>query len=549
MGNIVQISCMKYLFTSFIVVCSYFSFGQISIDVTTLGANTSLSDNAPYIQKAIDSVSNNGGGEVVINGGTFTSNTIILKSDVTLRVTPGTKLLALPVDTFPDIPYNTRSWMDTYTDKSLIFAEDANNIRITGGGTIDGNGTQTVYLLDSTDVKRRPFGMRIHGVDTFQVDSITLRQAPQWWGSIDSCQNVHIFNITVYNQGFSSNDGIDISSSTNVLVENSTFDTDDDPLPIKTESRAICRDVMVRNCQMATFERAVKVGCETLGPLVNIHFQDITVVPSSNTVVGAVEVPWNVMYIAVADGGSMDSIYFERINVQAKSQTSLFIRLCDRGFSYDGTHPGPYYLRNVFINDVTATQTSTIPNSITGISGFPVQNINLHNVVLTVPGGGAPGNTAVSEQIATRPEFQIWGDSLNAYGLYVWFADSTNLDSVCIITQSYDQRPLYYFADTNGVVITNPCSNPDISGIKNIAVSNSIKYYPNPAQDQLTIGNIPSECEAIVFYDMRGAIVAVVPAMGRTEMPINTSTFESGIYTAVAHGQNFHQVTKVVVAK
>jgi len=540
---------MKYLFTSFIVACSYFSFSQLSIDVSTLGASTSLGDNAPYIQKAIDSVSSNGGGEVIINGGTFTSNTIILKSDVTLRVTSGTTLLALPVDTFPDIPYNTRSWMDTYTDKSLIFAEDANNIRITGGGTIDGNGTQTVYLLDSTDVKRRPFGMRIHGVDTFQVDSITLRQAPQWWGSIDSCQNVHIFNITVYNQGYSSNDGIDISSSTNVLVENSTFDTDDDPLPIKTESRAICRDVMVRNCQMATFERAVKVGCETLGPLVNIHFQDITVVPSSNTVVGAVEVPWNVMYIAVADGGSMDSIYFERINVQAKSQTSLFIRLCNRGFSYDGTHPGPYYLRNVFINDVTATQTGTIPNSITGISGFPVQNINLHNVVLTVPGGGTLGDTAVSEQIATRPEFQIWGDSLNAYGLYTWFADSINLDSVCIITQSYDPRPLYYFSDTNGVAITNPCSNPDVNGIKNITSVPSITYYPNPAQDQMTIGNIPSECEAIIFYDMRGALVAVVPAMGRTEMPINTSTFESGIYTAVAHGQNFHQVTKVVVAK
>jgi hypothetical protein len=108
---------------------------------------------------------------------------------------------------------------------------------------------------------------------------------------------------------------------------------------------------------------------------------------------------------------------------------------------------------------------------------------------------------------------------------------------------------LYYFADTNGVTITNPCSNPDVNGIKNITTAPSIAYYPNPAQDQLTISNIPSECEAVIFYDMRGAIVAVVPAMGRTEMPINTSTFESGIYTAVAHGQNFHQVTKVVVAK
>jgi polygalacturonase len=323
MASIAKNTAMKYLFTSLLLIATYISFGQLSIDITTLGASTGLGDNAPFIQKAIDSVSHHGGGEVIINGGSFTSNTIILKSNVTLRVTHGSTLLALPVDTFPDIPYNTRSWMDTYTDKSLIFAEDANNIRITGGGTIDGNGNQLVYLLDSSDVKRRPFGMRIHGVDTFQVDSITLRQAPQWWGSIDSCQNVHIFNTTVYNQGFSSNDGIDISSCINVLIENCSFDTDDDPLPIKTETRSICRDVMVRHCQMATFERAVKVGCETLGPLVNIHFQDITVVPSSNTTVGAVEVPFNMMYISVADGGSMDSNIFPEYKRNGRQITNL----------------------------------------------------------------------------------------------------------------------------------------------------------------------------------------------------------------------------------
>jgi hypothetical protein len=303
---------------------------------------------------------------------------------------------------------------------------------------------------------------------------------------------------------------------------------------------------------MATFERAVKVGCETLGPLVNIHFQDITVVPSSNTVVGAVEVPWNVMYIAVADGGSMDSIYFERINVQAKSQTSLFIRLCNRGFSYDGTEPGPFYLRNVFIDNVTATQTSTIPNSITGIPGFPVQNINIHNVVLTVPGGGAPGYDSIGEQISTRPEFEIWGDSLPAWGLYVRHAEGVNLDSFCVLLQSHDQRAEYYESDTANMTLVSPCSSPDVSpsGINTIpATGTGINFYPNPAKDQLTIQHIPAACEAIIFYDMRGAVAAIVPAMGRTEMPVNTASLESGVYTAVAHGQNFHQVTKVVIAK
>jgi hypothetical protein len=178
-----------------------------------------------------------------------------------------------------------------------------------------------------------------------------------------------------------------------------------------------------------------------------------------------------------------------------------------------------------------------------------VQNINIHNVVLTVPGGGAPGSDSIGEQIATRPEFNIWGDTLPAYGLFVRHAENVNLDSFCIILQSYDQRNEFYEVDTAGMTYVSPCSSPDVNGIKNITATTGIGFYPNPAKDQLTIKNIPAECEAIVFLDMRGAVAAIVPARGRTEMPVNTSSLESGIYTAIAHGQNFHQVTKVVIAK
>ena len=539
---------MRHLFTLLYLFTFSAAFSQINIDVSSLGAQGNGStDNTTFIQQAIDSVTNNGGGEVIISNGTYMSSTIILKSHVTLRVTSGTTLKAMPnYSAFPDIPYNTRSWMDTYTDRSLIFGEDATGIRITGGGTIDGNGTQLGYL--SISVKSRPFGLRFHGVDSLQIDSITLRQAPQWMASIDSCQNLHIFNTSVYNQGFGSNDGLDISCCINVLVENCSFDTNDDPLPIKTEGRSICRDVMVRNCQMATFERAVKVGNEALGPLVNIHFQDINVVPSSNTVVAAAVVPYNVMYIAIADGGSMDSIYFERINVQAKSQTSLFIRLCNRGNTYDTIHTPVQYLRNVWINDVTATQTSTIPNSITGLPGFPVQNINLHNVVLTVPGGNTYSSNNIEEQTATRPEFNIWGDSLPAYGLFVRHAQDVHLDSFCVILQSPDNRREFYETDTANITLISPCSTPNVSGINTISANNDLNFYPNPASGILNIDNIPASC-SIVFYDTKGQAVMIVPSLGRSHLELNISALAPGVYTALTSGENYHEIRKVVITQ
>ncbi|MDB5284817.1 MAG: catD [Bacteroidota bacterium] len=248
------------------------SYSQISIDVSTLGAiGDSSAINTSIIQKAIDSVFNAGGGEVIINNGVYISSTIVLRSNVTLRVTSGTTLRAMPNDAdYPSLPYNVRSWSDTYTTHSLVFAEDENNIRITGGGTVDGNGFGIGYLSISKNY--RPFGLRIHDCNNVIIDSINLRQAPQWMGHIVGCTNVHINAISIYNTTWGSNDGIDIDCCRNVLVENSRFDTNDDCLPIKTHSEGICRDVLVCNCTMASYERAIKVGNETLGPLVNIRF-------------------------------------------------------------------------------------------------------------------------------------------------------------------------------------------------------------------------------------------------------------------------------------
>ena len=169
--------------------------------------------------------------------------------------------------------------------------------------------------------------------------------------------------------------------------------------------------------------------------------------------------------------------------------------------------------------------------------------------MLTVPGGGALGYDSIGEQIATRPEYNIWGDSLPAYGLFVRHANNVNLDSFCIILQSHDQRPEFYEVDTASMTYTSPCSSADPNGIKNGPNSSGISFYPNPAKDQLNIQNIPAECEVIVFIDMRGSLVAVVPVRDRTEMPINTASLESGVYTAIANGANYHQVTKVVIAK
>ncbi len=380
---------MRYIVTLLLVCIFSSGYGQITINVTSLGAvGDSSTLNTTFIQQAIDSVSNSGGGTVLIDGGIFSSGTIILKSNVTLRITAGTKLKAPQnmVSVFPYIPYNVPSWNTAdYTQQSLIFAEDAANIRITGGGIIDGNGSYDNGTFYSTTKNLRPFVLRVDHINNLTIDSINFTESPQWMCHLFRCSNVYINAITVYNQGWGSNDGIDIDCCRNLLCENSNFDTNDDCIPVKTQANdSICRDITIRNCTMASYERPVKVGCESFGPIVNVHFENITVNASSFSIG---ETPFNAIYLAVADGGSIDSVFINNIQVNTPYQCAIFTRICERDFCYDTSdcHPPVQYLRNVWISNVNCTQNTTIPSSITGMTGYDAQNIYLKNVNITVP--------------------------------------------------------------------------------------------------------------------------------------------------------------------
>ena len=67
------------------------------------------------------------GGTVLIRGGKFTSGAVYLKSGITLFIAAGSSVHA-------------RKDGNGYPEKALVYAEDAENITITGGGTLNGEG-------------------------------------------------------------------------------------------------------------------------------------------------------------------------------------------------------------------------------------------------------------------------------------------------------------------------------------------------------------------------------------------------------------------------
>ena len=77
------------------------------------------------IQAAVDKCAASGGGTVLLEGGTFLSGTIYLRSHVTLRIEAGATLLGST--NIADYPHNIpaiRSYTDNYVKQSLIAGEN-----------------------------------------------------------------------------------------------------------------------------------------------------------------------------------------------------------------------------------------------------------------------------------------------------------------------------------------------------------------------------------------------------------------------------------------
>lgn len=415
-------------------------------DYGAVGDGSTL--NTVAIQTAIDSCTANGGGEVVFAGGYFVTGTIFLKSNVMLRIEGGAQLLGSTsigdyLDTMPQVP----TYVNNYTKKTLIYAEGQENVGLKGEGTLDGRGSS---FLGQNE---RPFGFRFVSCSNVLVEDLRLRNSGFWMMHNFDCDSVIIRNVDIYNQGNSNNDGLSIDGCRNVLIENCTVDCNDDPLVLKTTGPANCEDVEIRNCSVASWARAIKIGTETHAGFKNIHIHDITVEWSSLAFPPFVGVASCGINLAIVDGGFMEDVTVENITMEG-IETAILVRLGNRGHVWESGLPAPPvgYLRDVIIRNVEATVESNITSSITGIPGFYAENISLENITINFPGGANdPGSSfVVPENEDAKPDNDIFGETLPAYGLYVRHVDSLQLTNVCFNWQDDDQRPGIVLDDVTG---------------------------------------------------------------------------------------------------
>jgi hypothetical protein len=424
--------------------------------------------NTTSIQAAIDYINANGGGRLVFYVGRYLTGTIHLKSNVTIQLEEGAILLG-SVN-----PYDyemENNWT------ALIFANNQENIGITGKGIIDGQGYQVATTLvdlihkglvkdplkyDRPRESIRPLNIYFKGCRNVIIRGIMLKDPASWNQTYDQCKNVVIDNIMVDSKSYWNNDGVDIVDCDSVCVTNSYFDSADDGICLKSHSPDyICQNVFIHNNRVHTSANGIKFGTASYGGFRNIKIINNLVFDTYRSAIT----------FAAVDGGIVENIVVDSLR-SINTGNVIFLRIGERREGRKGR------MNNISISNVYAEVPATKPDagynyegpvedmprnispaSIVGMPDALIQNVSLKNIEIHYPGGGNPAFAKaglneldkVPEMAANYPEFSMFKE-LPAWGFYVRHAEGITFENVTLICDRKDYRAAVVLDDVHDAI-------------------------------------------------------------------------------------------------
>jgi uncharacterized protein (TIGR02145 family) len=426
-----------------------------------------ITDNTAALQAALDDCSKQNA-TLIVPAGTYLTGPLFMKSNTTLKleanaVLLGTDDMEVYAAAFYPAVYGSSANEGVYTP-ALLYASGANNITVTGEGTLDGQGGAPGFPQVNNE-RRRPKLIFMVDCRNVTVENIKLLNSAFWSSHYLRCDGVTIRNLNIYGHSNWNSDGIDIDSK-NVLVENCVIDVDDDGICLKSDTYSVCENVVVKDCIIKTNCNAIKFGTSSYGGFKNVDISRCTVSKASEDNVrhwqtahawANVRQPVSALSgIAVesVDGGILEDVTISDITI-SDAMAPVFIRLGDRHKTYSSGRVS--VLKNVTIQNITAAGVSSLAGSITAVEGSYAENVVIKNVSLTVPGGGTSASMSVlvPENRDAYPEATMFRTVLPAYGFYVRHVQGIRFENVTVNKTDDDARPMFFYDDVIGATLIN----------------------------------------------------------------------------------------------
>ncbi|MEA3225886.1 MAG: glycosyl hydrolase family 28 protein, partial [Planctomycetota bacterium] len=340
-----------------------------------------------------------------------------------------------------------------FSSWSLIAGKGLKHVAIWGSGTIDVQGSAFRWKDRS-----RPKGIYLENCRDVTIEDVNMRSAGSWMQHYFDCDRLTVRDITVFNHVAYNNDGLNIDSCRDVRITGCVIDSDDDAIVLKSCSLKPCENITIANCVVSSHCNAIKMGTESGGGFQNITITNCTIcLPRYSKVTYGRQRGLAGLALEIVDGGTLDRVVISNITIKGVS-VPIFMRLGNRARQYGegGEKPGVGIFRNVTIDNVVATEVSSIGCSITGLPGHAVENVSLSNIKLSFDGGGTREDASreIPEKAASYPESTMFG-TLPAYGFYCRHVEGLKFTNVQLQTATPDKRHAVVCEDVEDVSIVS----------------------------------------------------------------------------------------------
>ena len=358
--------------------------------------------------------------------------------------------------------------------------------------------------------------VRFFNCRNVRVEDVLLKNSEAWTLHLFLCEDVNVRGVRIRNPLHGPNlDGIDIDGCNNVMVSDCDIYTSDDAMCLKNSlingKSRICQNITITNCVLVTTCNAFKLGNQAWEGYKNITFSNSVIKAAKPddalakeavaTVAGLEEYdhgflgPIAGIHIETSGHGIIRGVTVSNI-VMEGVRSPIFIRrqnLNDEG----KTASPPGEVRDILIQNVVAYGANA-ESTITGIPGYPLENISLNNIRIETEGGrGAEWvDRRIGEFEAAYPDPHMWGGPLPAYGLYVRHANNVTMRDVSVVCQKPDQRPVLFCDDVEQLRVSGLEPTPEHQGKSLIRLDN----VRNAAIRDLSIPQ-----QAATWFDVRGS--------------------------------------------
>jgi unsaturated rhamnogalacturonyl hydrolase len=330
-----------------------------------------------------------------------------------------------------DYPVVFTRWegLECMNYSSLIYAYGAEDISITGAGTLDGQADDTTWwawnskkvkpnlqqparkrLAEMGDrdvpVAQRVFGdgsflrpnfIQFHSCKNVLIQGVSIIRSPMWEIHPVLSQNVTVRGVKVTSHG-PNNDGCDPECCRNVLIEDCLFDTGDDCIAIKSgrnrDGRRVnvpSEKIVIRNCEMKDGHGGVVLGSEISGGVNRVFVEDC--VMDSPNLDRALRLKSNAVR-----GGVLEKIRMRRVKIGQVREAVLTIDLLyEEGAKGDF----PPVIRDVKMEDIVSESSPRISY----VRTFPaatIENVSIRRSTFRGLKYDEPADSPVKLEQVTR---------------------------------------------------------------------------------------------------------------------------------------------------